>query len=78
MMDRIITHTDSDTGEYFFSTDHCQETGENFVPCTYTIPHNVVARDSLPDGVVKNKEDLVKIYHKDRKEIPNPNPAYQA
>lgn len=74
----IITHTDLYTKEYFFSTDHMQELDERFSACTHYIPHKVAKRPSCPTGIVDSKEMLKTIYYNNYKEIPNPDPQYQA
>jgi len=55
-----------DTMEYFFSTDHCQEVEEGFIPVTHYLPKRM------------SKEEVVEKYYSDHKEIPNPNSEYQA
>ena len=66
--------------KYFFTTDHCQKhgLGENFVPCTHYIPQHVTPRESLPSGIITNKEDWKKVFGTKAEEIPNPDPACQA
>ncbi len=63
---------------YFFSKDHCQKVGGEFVPVTITVPQQVAPRPSLPDGLVEDKEDVKKVYLFDRTEVPNPHPTQQA
>lgn len=78
-MNRIITIGNLNKKEYFFTTDHCQEhgLGGDWVPVTSALPMHVVKRESLPDGVIRNKEDYKKIFYNDSMEIPNPNPEFQ-
>lgn len=82
-----ITYLTNDTRkEYFFSNDHCQQLradsgmptqeSEYWVPVTVTLPHQVVPRACLPDGIVDTLEKYVRIYLADSKEIPNPNRKY--
>lgn len=81
MKNFIITHTNADTGEFFFSTDHCQKhnLGDRWVPCTYgPLPGHVSPRPSLPTGVINNKEDYLKVFGVNNKQILNPQPEYQA
>lgn len=75
MKKQIVVISNVDSGEYFFSTDHCQNhgLGNKFVPCTHYIPSCVVPRDSVPDGIVKNVSDLVAVFYYDMIEIPNPD-----
>ena len=92
-MNQIITISkidDKGNEEYFFTKDHCQEhgLGDEWVSCTYSLPMKVEERDSLPSGIVNNKEDWKKVFGIPYinefdvpmlcKEIPNPNPDYQA
>lgn len=85
MREYIITISNVNTGEFFFTTDHCQphQLGSEWVSCTYgPLPGHVVARESLPSGLVENKEDYKKVFVGmdwcPAVEIPNPNPLYQA
>lgn len=88
-MNQIIIICNVDTNEYFFTTDHCQphNLGEQWVSTTNTLPMQVTPRESLPSGIITNKEeyklifcrrvpysDIVEYY----KEISNPDPKYQA
>lgn len=79
-MERLIVISNIDTGEYFFTTDHCQShnLGNNWVPITHRLPIAVFPRTSCPDGIVKDKETYKKVFHHNGKEIPNPEPNFQA
>lgn len=63
---------------FFQSTDHCQEheLGSDFIPVTYTLPMQVSPRKSLPNGLIKNLNELISIFYDDMIEIPNPNKNY--
>jgi hypothetical protein len=81
----VIIHSSMDRGEYFFSTDHCQGVrardnyphDQGFVPTTFHLPLKVVARPSLPSGMVESVEDVITIFHSRDREIPNPDSKYQ-
>jgi hypothetical protein len=77
-MKSIITISNLSTGQYFFTTDHCQEhgLGPDWVPCTATLPMHVVPRPCVPDGIVRTKEDYVNVFYTDDTEIPNPDPTF--
>jgi hypothetical protein len=77
-MQRIITITNLSLGQFFFTTDHCQNhgLGPDWVPCTATLPMHVVPRPCVPDGIVRTKEDYVNVFRSDTIEIPNPNPTF--
>lgn len=79
MKTSVITFTNLENNTFFFSTNHCQnhDLGNNYVPCTHTIPSSVVPRESVPSGIVKNIEDLKAVFYDDLKEIPNPDENYQ-
>lgn len=64
---------------YFFSTDHCQKhnLGDSYVPCTHTIPSRCKPRKTLPDGIIKEKTDLVNVFYDDMTEIENPDPKFR-
>ncbi|MDP3710594.1 MAG: hypothetical protein Q8R29_02605 [bacterium] len=75
----ISVHVDEEIGEYFFSTKHFQcSSPERFIPVTHSLPHEVRPRPGLTDGVVRTKRDVVVIYYYDMKEVPNPDPKFQA
>lgn len=73
----IVIIFNVETNEFFFTTDHCQETTNEWVPVTYYLPINVKERKELPTGIVKTKEDLVNIFCSDLEEIKNPNKILQ-
>lgn len=57
--------------EYFFSTDHCQPgLGEKWVPVTHY--------NTTREEVKKQNEEHYPVIGATSKEIPNPNPEYQA
>ncbi len=70
----------SDMKNFFFSTDHCQkhELGNDFVSTTFYLPMIVTPRESLPSGIITNKEELQKVMLYDEIEILNPDPKFQA
>ena len=80
MKEEIITVSNLDTGKFFFTTDHCQKHGlpDAWVPITIYIPMKVVPRESLPEGIIKNKEDYKKVFCDDLEEIKNPQAEYQS
>lgn len=75
----IISISNEDTKEVFFSTDHCQkhDKGSSFVPCTYSLPMNVVPREGIEDGIVDTREKLIRVFYSDFTIIPNPDPKFQ-
>lgn len=79
-MDTLIVISNVNTGEYFFTTDHCQNhnLGGAWVPITMRLPMTIVKRESCPDGIVRDKETYKKVFHKSGKEIPNPDSKFQA
>ena len=60
---------------FFQSTDHCQEhgLGGDFIPVTYTLPMQVSPRNSLPNGLIRNLDELISVFYDDMTEISNPN-----
>lgn len=61
-----------DNNVFFFSDDYCM--GVNYlpkciVPGSTVIPHNIKPREAFPDGVIKNVEDYIKLYHSDKKQL---------
>jgi len=77
-MQRITTISNLSLGQFFFTTDHCQKhgLGPDWVPCTATLPMHVVPRLCVPDGIVRTKEDYMKVFYLDSVEIPNPDPTF--
>jgi len=83
---QVILYVNNNTNEYFLTTDHlqiCQPNhgeiqGEGWVACTHYYPTYVVPRSEFPDGHLKTAEDVLKLYYGDCKEIPNPDPCFQA
>jgi hypothetical protein len=81
----IITISNLEKNQFFFSTDHCQPHGlnEQWVSCTYgPLPGHVAPRESLPSGLITNKEEYLKVFeygldNKPMEEIPNPQVEYQ-
>ncbi len=78
-----IIFSSLDDGKFFRSTSHTQryeskvQIPDRYVPITYSLPHEAVARDSLSDGVVKNINDIISIYHYDQGEVRNPDQLFQ-
>lgn len=79
MRKSIVVISSLDNMTFFFSTNHCQEhgLGENYVPCSHTVPMYVEPRPDIPDGFVRNATELVNVFYDDMKEIPNPDPNFQ-
>jgi len=76
MGDKIIVHTNGQ--QYFFSTARCQPTSpEEFVSITCDLPYRTEQREIIPSGVIRTREEFVKVFHSDEEEIPNPDPNYQ-
>ena len=75
MKNKVVVISNMDDNTYFFSKNHCQKhnLGANFVPCTHYIPSNVEPRKSVPDGTIKNVNDLVAVFYHDMTEIKNPD-----
>lgn len=73
----VIMFQNAEREEYYFSTDHCQPHEPGFIPSTTCLPLHVVKRLSLPSGVVTTVEDLLNVFHRGEREIPNPDPRYQ-
>lgn len=80
MRQTIITISNLNTMEFFFTTNHCQKhaLSNDWVSCTTDLPMSVVPRESLPSGIITNKEEYLKVFERGLTEIPNPQPEYQA
>lgn len=69
---QVIIISNHDTKEYFVSSDHCEESPNGFVPTTHYLPSNCAPRESVPDGIIKNFQDVINVFYSDYKEIVNP------
>ena len=85
MIRTIVTISNVDTNEYFFTTDHCQQSyskvslSSKWVPRTTYLPYTIAARKGFENGVIDSKEEFIRFQSMyDGKEIPNPDPIYQA
>lgn len=76
----IITISNLETHEYFFTTKHCQphNLGPDWVSCSARIPMHVVPRKGVEDGVISTVAQYNEVFNSDMKEILNPQPEYQA
>jgi hypothetical protein len=79
---RITAFESLELHRYFFSTSHTQmqksevQISETYVPTTYSLPMVVVARPSVPDGIVKNITDLRNVFFSNSLEISNPDYSF--
>tara|TARA_B100000949_G_C14287061_1_gene454832 strand:- start:5483 stop:5770 length:288 start_codon:yes stop_codon:yes gene_type:complete len=80
---RVIILSNRKRKEFFFSNDHCQGVmedstiGEDWVPVSSYLPHNVVPREGLEDGIIQTIDDVIKIFYSGFHEIPNPDEKYR-
>ena len=81
----IITFSNLDTGEFFFSTSHLQRVrasriphGEHWVSCTAELPMFVVPRPGLEDGMIGTVSEYIMIFYSDLTRIANPDPNYES
>ncbi len=79
MKKSIVIISNMSNKTFFFSTNHCQKhgLGDDYVPCTHTIPNLVTPRETLPSGLIKNVQDLITVFYDDMIEIPNPDQKMQ-
>lgn len=73
----IISFTDPDVWEYFYSTDYLQDVPSRFIPGQITIPRRIILSNIFPDGILKDIYDYQKLYHRDEHRLPNPDPSYE-
>lgn len=69
----IITFSNVDTWEYFYSNNYLQSVSDKFTPAQVIIPHRVSPRENLSDGIVKDIFDYETVYHIDETKVKNPN-----
>lgn len=80
----IITTENVNTGEWFYTTDHCQHlendpNSTEWVSCAYgPLPGHCEPRKGLENGLITNKTDYELVFHEGIAPIANPNPNYQA
>lgn len=72
-MEGLVTIHSNDK-QFYFSSKMSQRPLEGFLDATYTLPHRISPRPEFPDGLLETPDDLVKLYYKDKVEIPNPDP----
>lgn len=75
----MVTISNIEKKQFFFSTDHCQNHGlsNDWVSCSSRLPMFVAPREGLESGYVTNKEEYKFIFYNDCEEIPNPQPEFQ-
>jgi hypothetical protein len=79
----VITFSNRERGEFFFSTDHCQGAKEdtildnNWVPVTQRLPINIVPRPGFENGVIRTIDGLVAIFFSDMTLIANPDERFR-
>ena len=62
IMEQIVTISNVNTDEFFFSTDHCQphNLGECWISCSIRLPMWIVPRENFEDGWIRTKEDYLR------------------
>jgi hypothetical protein len=76
--EKIVIHSNLNTNQFFFSTDHCQrfEGDRDWVPVSAYLPMYVVLRPCVPNGMVDTIEKFIAVFHDDETEIANPDIRY--
>lgn len=74
----IIVVESSEDNSFFFSKKHSNcGAPKHYIPITFQIPMRIAEREGAEDGIVRNKEQLIEVFFKGMKEIPNPMPEMQ-
>jgi hypothetical protein len=85
MFREITEISNVETGEWFFSTDHCQTVkdktisySESLVPCSIFLPFHITPREGFESGIINSYDEYRKFLEScGHKEIRNPNPLFQ-
>jgi len=74
---KVITFSNREKGEFFFSTDHCQEVTGDWVPVTQRLPMKIVPRVGFENGMIRSIDGLIAIFFSDMELIANPNVRFR-
>ena len=75
----LLVYANEAERTYFFSSKWEQpELPEGYKPTVYRLPIAVKPRGDLYDGIITRKDEVQRMYLGGMREIPNPNPEYQA
>ena len=73
----VITFSNHERGEFFFSTNHCQNVTDDWITVTQRLPMKIVPRPGFEDGMIRSIDGLVAIFFSDMKLIANPDVRFQ-
>lgn len=70
-INEVVVFSSYDTNTFFISKSHTQHhnLGDDFVPTTHYLPSNVKPRECLPDGIIKNINDVLNVFYSDMQQI---------
>tara|TARA_B100000745_G_C20059631_1_gene361538 strand:+ start:293 stop:604 length:312 start_codon:yes stop_codon:yes gene_type:complete len=68
----VITYTNHERNEFFFSRSHDDNWGDGWVVCTARLPMKVVPRKGIEDGFVRTLQQYVAVFHATDKQVENP------
>ena len=68
----VITYTNHERNEFFFSRSHDDDWGDGWVVCTARLPMKVVPRKGIEDGFVRTLQQYVAVFHATDKQVENP------
>ena len=67
----VITYTNHERNEFFFSRSHDDNWGDGWVVCTARLPMKVVPRKGIEDGFVRTLQQYVAVFHATDRQIEN-------
>ena len=82
-MTTVITFSNHEKGEFFFSTDHCQGVMDDstidssWVPVTARLPVHITPRPGFECGIVRTIDGNIEIFYSDMKLIANPDERFR-
>ena len=68
----VITYTNHDRKEFFFSRSHDDDWGSDWIVCTARLPMRIVPRKGIEDGFVRTLQQYVAVFHSTNNLVENP------
>lgn len=68
----VITYTNHERKEFFFSRSHDDDWGSDWVVCTARLPMRIVPRKGIQDGFIRTLQQYVAVFHATDRQVENP------
>ena len=82
-MTTVITFSNHERGEVFFSTDHCQGVMDDSIidrswtPVTARLPVHITPRPGYENGIVRTIDGYIDVFYSGMKLIANPDERFR-